>query len=99
MSTFQEIIRGKIPVLVDFHAEWCAPCKTMNPILKNIKEKFGQELKIIKINIDNNQPLANKFQVRGIPTFILFQDNEVRWRESGIIDEINFIEKIKSKIN
>tara|TARA_Y100000385_G_scaffold216565_1_gene225527 strand:- start:388 stop:687 length:300 start_codon:yes stop_codon:yes gene_type:complete len=99
MSTFQEIIRGKIPVLVDFHAEWCAPCKTMNPILKNIKEKFGEELKIIKINIDNNQPLANKFQVRGIPTFILFQDNEVRWRESGIIDEINFIEKIKSKIN
>jgi thioredoxin 1 len=99
MSTFQEIIRGKIPVLVDFHAEWCAPCKTMNPILKNIKEKFGEELKIIKINIDNNQPLANKLQVRGIPTFILFQDNEVRWRESGIIDEINFIEKIKSKIN
>ena len=65
MSTFQEIIKGEIPVLVDFYAEWCAPCKTMNPILKNIKKQFGDELKIIKINVDNNQQVANKFQVRG----------------------------------
>ena len=59
MSTFQEIIKGEIPVLVDFYAEWCAPCKTMNPILKNIKKQFGDELKIIKINIDNNQQVAS----------------------------------------
>ena len=99
MSTFQEIIKGEIPVLVDFYAEWCAPCKTMNPILKNIKKQFGDELKIIKINIDNNQQVASKFQVRGIPTFILFKNNEVKWRLSGIIEERNFIETIKSKIN
>ncbi|MAE14422.1 MAG: thioredoxin [Crocinitomicaceae bacterium] len=99
MSTFQEIIKGEIPVLVDFYAEWCAPCKTMNPILKNIKKQFGDELKIIKINIDNNQQVASKFQVRGIPTFILFKNNEVKWRQSGIIEERNFIETIKSKIN
>jgi len=99
MSTFQEIIKGEIPFLVDFYAEWCAPCKTMNPILKNIKKQFGDELKIIKINIDNNQQVASKFQVRGIPTFILFKNNEVKWRQSGIIEERNFIETIKSKIN
>ena len=99
MSTFQEIIKGEIPVLVDFYAEWCAPCKTMNPILKNIKKQFGDELKIIKINIDNNQQVASKFQVRGIPTFILFKNNEVKWRQSGIIEERNFIETIKSKTN
>ena len=99
MITFQEIIKGEIPVLVDFYAEWCAPCKTMNPILKNIKKQFGDELKIIKINIDNNQQVASKFQVRGIPTFILFKNNEIKWRQSGIIEERNFLKTIKLKIN
>ena len=99
MSTFQEIIKGEIPVLVDFHADWCAPCKMMNPILKNIKKSMGNELKIIKINIDNNQQVANKFQIRGIPTFILFKNNEVKWRQSGVIDEGIFLKTIKLKIN
>ena len=99
MSTFQEIIKGEIPVLVDFYADWCAPCKTMNPILKKIKKNMGDNLKIIKINVDNNQQVARKFQVRGIPTFILFKNNEVKWRQSGIIDDIKFLETIKLKIN
>ena len=99
MSTFQEIIKGEIPVLVDFYAEWCAPCKTMNPILKKIKKNMGDNLKIIKINVDNNQQVASKFQVRGIPTFILFKNNEVKWRQSGIIGEKSFLETIKLKIN
>ena len=99
MSTFQEIIKGEIPVLVDFYAEWCAPCKTMNPILKKIKKNMGDNLKIIKINVDNNQQVASKFQVRRIPTFILFKNNEVKWRQSGIIDDIKFLETIKLKIN
>ena len=99
MSTFQEIIKGEIPVLVDFYADWCAPCKTMNPILKKIKKNMGDNLKIIKINVDNNQQVARKFQVRGIPTFILFKNNEVKWRQSGIIDDIKFLVTIKLKIN
>ena len=78
MGTFQEIIKSDHPVLVDFHADWCAPCKTMNPILKNIKKEVGDKLKIIKINVDNNQQVANKFQVKGIPTFILFQNSEIK---------------------
>ena len=99
MGKFQEIIKGEIPVLVDFYAEWCSPCKTMNPILKNIKKHFGDKLKIIKINVDNNQQVANKFQVKGIPTFILFQNSEILWKKSGVINENSFVEIIKSYIN
>ena len=99
MGTFQEIIKGEIPVLVDFYAEWCSPCKTMNPILKSIKKHFGDKLKIIKINVDNNQQVANKLQVKGIPTFILFQNSEILWKKSGLINENSFFEIIKSYIN
>ena len=99
MGTFQEIIKGEIPVLVDFYAEWCSPCKTMNPTLKNIKKHFGDKLKIIKINVDKNQQVANKFQVKGIPTFILFQNSEILWKKSGVINENSFVEIIKSYIN
>lgn len=99
MGTFQEIIKGEIPVLVDFYAEWCSPCKTMNPILKSIKKRFGDKLKIIKINVDKNQQVANKFQVKGIPTFILFQNSEILWKKSGVINENSFVEIIKSYIN
>ena len=99
MGTFQELIKGEVPVLVDFHADWCAPCKIMNPILKNIKKKFGDQLKIIKINVDNNQQVSNKFQVKGIPTFILFKNSEILWKQSGVINESSFTEIIKTKIN
>ena len=99
MGKFQEIIKGEIPVLVDFYAEWCSPCKTMNPILKSIKKRFGDKLKIIKINVDKNQQVANKFQVKGIPTFILFQNSEILWKKSGVINENSFVEIINSYIN
>ncbi len=99
MGTFQELIKGEVPVLVDFHADWCAPCKIMNPILKNIKKKFGDQLKIIKINVDNNQQVSNKFQIKGIPTFILFKNSEILWKQSGVINESSFTEIIKTKIS
>ena len=99
MGTFQELIKGEVPVLVDFHADWCAPCKIMNPILKNIKKKFGDQLKIIKINVDNNQQDSNIFQVKGIPTFILFKNSEILWKQSGVINESSFTEIIKTKIS
>ena len=98
MGTFQEIIKNDHPVLVDFHADWCAPCKTMNPILKNIKKELGDKLKIIKINVDNNQQVANRFQVKGIPTLILFQNSEIKWRQSGVLSETKFLEILNSKI-
>ena len=95
MSSFQDLIKGEKPILVDFYADWCAPCKAMNPILKSVKSKMGDEIKILKINVDKNQAVANKFNVRGIPTFILFQSNEIKWRKSGLIDENILLEELK----
>ncbi len=95
MSTFQDIIKGEKPTLVDFYADWCAPCKAMNPILKSVKSKMGDQIKILKINIDKNQAVANKFNVRGIPTFILFQSNEIKWRKSGLLEENALLEELK----
>ena len=98
MATFQEIIKENKPVLVDFYADWCNPCKMMNPILKSIKKHFGDDIKIVKINVDNNEKVAGKFQIRGIPTFILFKEGEIKWRKSGVIDEKVFIDTIDSNI-
>ncbi len=95
MSTFQDIIKGEKPTLVDFYADWCAPCKAMNPILKSVKSKMGDQIKILKINIDKNQAVANKFNVRGIPTFILFQGNEIKWIKSGLLEENALLEELK----
>ena len=95
MSSFQDLIKGEKPILVDFYADWCAPCKAMNPILKSVKSKMGDQIKILKINVDKNQAVADKFNVRGIPTFILFQSNEIKWRKSGLLDENMLLEELK----
>ena len=95
MSSFQDLIKGGKPILVDFYADWCAPCKAMNPILKSVKSKMGDQIKILKINVDKNQAVANKFNVRGIPTFILFQSNEIKWRKSGLLEENVLLAELK----
>ena len=95
MSSFQDLIKGEKPILVDFYADWCAPCKAMNPILKSVKSKMGDQIKILKINIDKNQAVSNKFNVRGIPTFILFQSNEIKWRKSGLLEENVLLAELK----
>ena len=84
MSSFSDIIKGDIPVLVDFHADWCGPCQTMNPIIDEIKSFYGEKLRVLKINVDKNPAAAQKYKVRGVPTSLLFKNGEINWRSAGV---------------
>ena len=97
MSKFSDLINGETPVLVDMFAEWCGPCKTMVPILKDVKSKVGDNVKIIKIDVDKNPKAAEKFQVRGVPTFLLFKEGKLLWRQSGVIPADQLVELINSQ--
>ena len=98
MATFKDAIAGKKPVLVDFSAEWCGPCKMMVPILNQVKEELGDDVKIIKIDVDKNQKLASAYDVKGVPTLMIFKEGNLKWRESGVRQATELVELIKSKV-
>jgi thioredoxin 1 len=95
-TSFSELIAGDKPVLIDFFAEWCGPCKMMPPILKNVKGKLGDKVKVIKIDIDKNQALASKYQVQSVPTLMVFKNNEIVWRQAGVRPAHEIVNKIQS---
>jgi len=94
MNRFSDLINQDKPVLIDFFAEWCGPCKTMSPILKQVKDNLGNDISVIKVDVDKNQSLASKYQVRGVPTLILFKEGEQLWRQSGVLSSNEIIKII-----
>ena len=93
-SNFNAIIKDEVPVLVDFYADWCGPCKMLSPILKEVKDEMGDSLKIVKIDVDKNTELAARYQVRGVPTMILFKDGQLLWRQSGVLPKQQLLQII-----
>ncbi len=91
--SFSELINGETPVLVDFMATWCGPCIAMAPILEEVAGKFGDRVRIVKVDVDQNRALAAHFNIYGVPTFILFKKGEAVWRQSGMVSA-SFLEEL-----
>jgi len=98
MEKFQNLISGNKPVLVDFYATWCSPCKMMAPILTEVKETLGDAVTIIKIDVDKNQALmaTPQFQLRGVPTLMLFKEGKILWKQAGVVPKEEIVSRIKS---
>ncbi len=97
MANFKDIVNSEIPVLVDFSAEWCGPCKMMVPILEQVKSEMGDGVKVVKIDVDQNKSLADAYSVRGVPTLMIFKNGKQIWRESGVRQASELVDILKKR--
>jgi thioredoxin 1 len=98
-ASFQKIVNSDKPVLIDFFATWCGPCQSLAPILKEVKDSLGERVSIIKIDVDKNQEIASSYQVRGVPTMMLFQNGKQLWRQSGVLSKEQIVNVILAETN
>jgi len=96
---FSDIINNEKPTLVDFFAEWCGPCKTMKPILEELKTKMGDKVTILKIDVDKSTQAASVYKIQGVPTLILFRKGQIKWRQSGVVSAGNLARIIEQHLN
>jgi thioredoxin 1 len=94
-SSFSQLINGDKPVLVDFSAEWCGPCKAMAPVLKELKNIMGEKATIVKVDVDRNQAFASLHEVRSVPTLAIFRNGKVQWRKSGVMSAMELREALE----
>ena len=92
MDRFKEMIQSPKPVLVDFYAEWCGPCKIMKPRLLDVAERMGEKAKVVEIDVDREKELAERYRIQSVPTFIIFKNGEQLWRQSGAISTIALLQ-------
>jgi thioredoxin 1 len=98
-KSFSEIINGSTPVLVDFFTEWCGPCKMMKPILEELKNKMGEDVIILKIDVDKNPRAATVYQIQGVPTLAVFKNGQLKWRQSGVMSVSQIESVIRQYVN
>jgi thioredoxin 1 len=98
-QSFSQLVKGNTPVLVDFYAEWCGPCKMMKPILEDLKNKMGDKVKIVKIDVDRNPQIAQQLRIQGVPTLMIFRNGQSLWRQSGVVQTNQLIKIIQQHSN
>ncbi|QNR22665.1 thioredoxin [Croceimicrobium hydrocarbonivorans] len=94
MASFKELIQSDKPVLIDFHADWCQPCKVLGPIVKQVKEQMGDRVSVLKIDVDRNPELAAKLAIQGVPTLMIYRQGELKWRQSGVLSKEAIIQQL-----
>jgi thioredoxin 1 len=95
-ETFQQLIYSSIPVLVDFYADWCGPCKAMNPVIREVAGEVKDKARVIKVNIDQSEQAAGMYNINAVPTFMIFKQGRPLWRHSGMIDKYSLLKAIQS---
>lgn len=98
MSAFSDKINSAKPTLVDFHAVWCGPCKMQDPILKSAHKKLGDKVTFLKVDIDKNPQVASFYNIKGVPTLILFKNGQIKWRHSGVVSEHELEQTLRQNI-